>query len=49
MARTLFRGSDFHMETRRRKADLAQAVLEGGTTKSLSFDESDVAELFAPL
>ena len=32
-----------------RKADLAQAVLEGGSTKALSFDEGDVAELFAPL
>ena len=32
-----------------RKAELAQAVLEGGTTKALSFDEADVAELFAPI
>ncbi len=32
-----------------RKADLAAAVLEGGSTQSLRFDESDLAELFAPL
>ncbi len=32
-----------------RKADLASAVLEGGTSVSLSFDESDIDELFAPL
>jgi SNF2 family DNA or RNA helicase len=32
-----------------RKADLAQAVLEGGSTQSLRFDDSDLAELFAPL
>ncbi|MEO8673736.1 MAG: DEAD/DEAH box helicase [Tahibacter sp.] len=29
-----------------RKADLAQAVLEGGSTQALRFDESDLAELF---
>ncbi len=32
-----------------RKADLAAAVLEGGSTQSLRFDENDLAELFAPL
>jgi SNF2 family DNA or RNA helicase len=32
-----------------RKADLARAVLEGGSTQSLRFDEDDLAELFAPL
>lgn len=32
-----------------RKADLAKAVLEGGSTQSLRFDEDDLAELFAPL
>lgn len=32
-----------------RKADLANAVLEGGSTQSLRFDEDDLAELFAPL
>ena len=31
-----------------RKADLAHAVLEGGSTQALRFDDSDVAELFAP-
>lgn len=32
-----------------RKAELAAAVLEGGSTQSLRFDEADLAELFAPL
>jgi len=32
-----------------RKADLAQAVLEGGRSTRLRFDEKDLAELFAPL
>lgn len=32
-----------------RKADLARAVLEGGASKRLRFDEADLAELFAPL
>lgn len=32
-----------------RKAELAQAVLEGGSTQSLRFDEEDLTELFAPL
>jgi len=32
-----------------RKADLAAAVLEGGSTQSLRFDEADLAELFAPM
>ncbi|MEO7068277.1 MAG: DEAD/DEAH box helicase, partial [Rhodanobacter sp.] len=33
-----------------RKADLAQAVLDGGgATKRLRFDEADLAELFAPM
>ncbi len=32
-----------------RKAELARAVLEGGSTQSLRFDETDVAELFAPM
>jgi len=32
-----------------RKAELAAAVLEGGSTQSLRFDEDDLAELFAPL
>jgi len=29
-----------------RKAELAQAVLEGGSTSALRFDEDDLAELF---
>ena len=32
-----------------RKASLAEAVLEGGSTQALRFDEEDLAELFAPL
>ncbi|MGH8129063.1 MAG: DEAD/DEAH box helicase, partial [Gammaproteobacteria bacterium] len=32
-----------------RKADLARAVLEGGASQRLRFDEADLAELFAPL
>ncbi len=32
-----------------RKADLARAVLEGGASTRLRFDEADLAELFAPL
>ncbi|MFA5589144.1 MAG: DEAD/DEAH box helicase [Lysobacteraceae bacterium] len=32
-----------------RKAELARAVLEGGSTAALRFDEADLAELFAPL
>ncbi len=32
-----------------RKSDLARAVLEGGATQRLRFDEADLAELFAPL
>lgn len=32
-----------------RKAELARAVLEGGSTTALRFDESDLAELFGPL
>jgi superfamily II DNA or RNA helicase len=32
-----------------RKAELARAVLEGGSTQALRFDEADVAELFAPM
>ena len=32
-----------------RKADLADAVLEGGRSTKARFDESDLAELFAPL
>ena len=32
-----------------RKAELAAAVLEGGSTQTLRFDEDDLAELFAPL
>ncbi len=32
-----------------RKAELAKAVLEGGTSQRLRFDEKDLAELFAPL
>jgi len=32
-----------------RKAELARAVLEGGSTQALRFDDEDVAELFAPL
>ncbi len=31
-----------------RKAELAAAVLEGGSTQELRFDEADLAELFAP-
>jgi superfamily II DNA or RNA helicase len=32
-----------------RKAELAEAVLDGGSTQALRFDEDDLAELFAPL
>ena len=32
-----------------RKAELARAVLDGGSTQSARFDETDLAELFAPL
>ncbi|MDX2299697.1 MAG: DEAD/DEAH box helicase [Xanthomonadaceae bacterium] len=32
-----------------RKSDLARAVLEGGSSQRLRFDEADMAELFAPL
>ncbi|MGQ0618823.1 MAG: DEAD/DEAH box helicase [Panacagrimonas sp.] len=32
-----------------RKAELARAVLEGGTSATLRFDDSDIDELFAPL
>jgi len=32
-----------------RKADLARAVLDGGSTQDARFDETDLAELFAPL
>lgn len=32
-----------------RKAELARAVLEGGSTQQLRFDENDLAELFTPL
>ena len=32
-----------------RKSDLARAVLEGGSTQKLSFNEEDLGELFAPL
>lgn len=32
-----------------RKAELARAVLEGGSATALRFDENDLAELFAPL
>lgn len=32
-----------------RKAELARAVLEGGSTQALRFDEDDVAELFAAM
>jgi SNF2 family DNA or RNA helicase len=32
-----------------RKAALAGAILEGGTTATLSFDENEIDELFAPL
>ncbi len=32
-----------------RKAELAEAVLDGGSTQALRFDEEDLAELFAPL
>jgi len=32
-----------------RKAELARAVLEGGSTQALRFDEGDVDELFAPM
>jgi len=32
-----------------RKADLAQAVLDGGSTQAARFEETDLAELFAPL
>ena len=37
------------MALQTRKAELATAVLEGGSTQSLRFDEEDLAELFAPL
>jgi superfamily II DNA or RNA helicase len=33
----------------RRKGDLARAVLEGGTSARLCFDEADIADLFAPM
>jgi hypothetical protein len=32
-----------------RKAALADAVLEGGTTATLHFDDAEIDELFAPL
>jgi SNF2 family DNA or RNA helicase len=32
-----------------RKADLARAVLDGGSTQAAKFEEADLAELFAPL
>ncbi len=32
-----------------RKAELAQAVLEGGSSQRLRFDESDLEALFSPL
>ncbi|MFC5489209.1 DEAD/DEAH box helicase [Dokdonella soli] len=32
-----------------RKAELARAVLDGGSTQSAKFEEADLAELFAPL
>ena len=32
-----------------RKAELARAVLEGGTSSTLHFDQEDIDELFAPL
>ena len=32
-----------------RKAELARAVLEGGSTTALRFDEADLAELFGPM
>jgi superfamily II DNA or RNA helicase len=32
-----------------RKGDLARAVLEGGTRTSLTFDETDIEALFAPI
>lgn len=32
-----------------RKADLAAAVLDGGSSQSLSFDQTDLDDLFAPL
>ncbi len=32
-----------------RKADLAQAVLEGAASEAVAFDEADLNELFAPL
>ncbi|MEO7430935.1 MAG: DEAD/DEAH box helicase, partial [Dokdonella sp.] len=32
-----------------RKADLARAVLDGGGTQTAKFEESDLADLFAPL
>ena len=37
------------MALQTRKAELATAVLEGGSTQSLRFDEEDLAELFGPL
>jgi len=32
-----------------RKADLARAVLDGGSTQAAKFEEADLADLFAPL
>ena len=32
-----------------RKADLASAVLDGGSTQSARFEEADLADLFAPI
>ncbi|MBX3701501.1 MAG: DEAD/DEAH box helicase [Dokdonella sp.] len=36
-------------DLQQRKAELARAVLEGGSTQALRFDESDISELFAPM
>ncbi len=36
-------------DLQQRKAELARAVLEGGSTQALRFDEGDISELFAPL
>jgi hypothetical protein len=47
----LFTGTvdDKIQHLQQRPADLAQAVLEGGTTQALRFDEDDLAELFGAL
>jgi hypothetical protein len=35
------------IEMQQKKANLARAMLDGGTTSTLRFDESDIEALFA--